>query len=108
MPAWTAPELSALGRLPMHSVPHTERLELDGAWRFQLLPRPDAEPSGTWAETPVPSCWTMQDFGDVPHYTNVQMPFPGLPPRIPEANPTGLYERTFDLPAEWAGRRVVL
>ena len=36
----------------------------------------------------------MQDTGDRPQYTNVVMPFPDRPPRVPEANPTGLYERT--------------
>ena len=50
----------------------------------------------------------MQGFADKPHYTNVQMPFPSLPPVVPENNPTGLYERTFELPARWTGRRIVL
>ena len=34
------------------------------------------------AEVEVPGCWTMQGF-DSPHYTNVQMPFPGPPPGCP-------------------------
>jgi beta-galactosidase len=105
---WAEPQLTALRRLPMHSVPHRDRLELDGTWRFQLLRRPDAEPSGDWAEIQVPSLWTMGGFDDKPQYTNVQMPFDGLPPEIPEDNPTGVYERTFELPGKWAGRRVVL
>ena len=50
----------------------------------------------------------MAGTWDQPHYTNVQMPFPGLPPEIPEVNPTGVYERDFEVPADWAGRRVVL
>ena len=50
----------------------------------------------------------MQDTFDKPHYTNVQMPFGGEPPHVPEANPTGIYERTFELPESWAGRRIVL
>ncbi len=36
------------------------------------------------------------------------MPFPQRPPATPEENPTGVYERSFELPAGWAGRRVVL
>jgi beta-galactosidase len=107
-PPWVAPEIVQVGRLPIHSVPHGDRLELDGRWRFQLLPRPDARPEATWAEITVPGAWTMQGFADLPHYTNVQMPFPGLPPHIPAANPTGLYERSFELPEGWSGRRVVL
>src|SRR6266850_3450552 len=105
---WAAPELTALRRLPMHAVPHADRLDLNGQWRFQLLRRPGAAPGPNWAETPVPGLWTMGNFGDKPHYTNVQMPFPSLPPVVPADNPTGLYERTFELPQRWAGRRIVL
>jgi beta-galactosidase len=105
---WLAPELTALNRLPMHGVPHADRLDLDGTWRFQLLSAPDEDPGPDWAEAAVPGCWTMQGFADRPQYTNVQMPFPGLPPDVPQRNPTGLYERDIDLPAEWASRRVVL
>lgn len=105
---WAAPELTALRRLPMHAVPHPDRLDLDGTWRFQLLPRPDAAPGPDWAETTVPGLWTMGGFADKPHYTNVQMPFSTLPPVVPADNPTGLYERTFELPDRWAGFRIVL
>ena len=105
---WVAPELTALNRLPMHAVPHADRVLLDGSWRFQLLDRPDLEPSDSWGEIMVPGCWTMQNTTDRPHYTNVIMPFPGSPPEIPVDNPTGVYEREFELPAAWAGRRVVL
>jgi beta-galactosidase len=107
-PPWGSPELTGVGRVPMHSVPHGDRVTLDGRWRFQLLPAPEAAPTATWDEVEVPGCWTMQGFGDLPHYTNVVMPFPGLPPAVPAANPTGLYEREVEVPASWAGRRVVL
>ncbi|HEY7735447.1 MAG TPA: glycoside hydrolase family 2 TIM barrel-domain containing protein [Candidatus Limnocylindrales bacterium] len=105
---WVAPELTAVNRLPMHSLRHDDRLSLDGTWRFQLLHRADGEPTADWREIEVPGCWTMQDTWDRPQYTNVQMPFPGLPPDVPEDNPTGIYEREFDVPAGWVGRRVVL
>jgi beta-galactosidase len=105
---WLAPELTALHRLPMHSVPHADRLELDGIWRFQLLRAPDEEAGSDWSEATVPGCWTMQGFDDLPQYTNVQMPFPGMPPDVPDHNPTAVYEREFDVPTEWAGRRIVL
>ena len=49
----------------------------------------------------------MQGFGH-PHYTNVQMPFPNVPPDLPNENPTGIYRNTFCLPKNWQGRRVVL
>ncbi len=105
---WADPELTSRGRLPMHAVPHDDRLPLDGRWRFQLLHRPDEAPGEAWGEADVPGCWTMQDTWDRPIYTNVQMPFPDRPPETPEENPTGVYERSFEVPAGWAGRRVVL
>ena len=107
-PSWTDPELTGAGRVPMHSVPHLDRVDLDGRWRFQLLPRPDAPLAEAWSEAQVPGCWTMQGFFDKPQYTNVQMPFRGLPPSIPTDDPTGVYERDAEVPAAWTGRRIVL
>jgi len=108
---WADPELTARGRLPMHAVPHDDRLVLDGDWRFQLLHRPTdpvGESASDWGTIAVPGCWTMQDTWDKPHYTNVRMPFPNRPPEVPEENPTGVYEREFELPGSWAHKRVVL
>ena len=114
---WDAPEITSWRRLPMHTVPHaqgTARIGLDGHWRFQLLPAPDAALASRWAQIAVPGCWTMQEFddvhgvGDQPQYTNVQMPWPDLPPHPPSANPTGVYERDVEIPQDWIGRRVVL
>jgi beta-galactosidase len=114
---WDAPEVTSWRRLPMHTLRHADpaaRTALDGRWRFQLLPTPDTALAGRWAEIDVPGCWTMQEFddlhavGDRPHYTNVQMPWPDLPPHPPDTNPTGVYERDVEVPAEWTGRRIVL
>jgi beta-galactosidase len=105
---WTTPELTGTGRIPMHAVPHPDRLVLDGEWRFQLLDQPGAAPGETWGIAVVPGCWTLQGSGDLPHYTNVQMPFTAQPPVVPDHNPTGVYERAFELPERWTGRRVVL
>ena len=56
---------------------------------------------------PVPGNWTLHGTFDRPHYTNVQMPFPEEPPRVPEKNPTGCYRTTFEIPQvlEWAAHR---
>ncbi len=109
IPFWRDPTVSALGRLPMHGVPHPDRFTLDGRWDFQLLPRPEAAPAPDgWSEIDVPSLWTRQGTTDLPIYTNVQMPWPLRPPEIPDENPTGWYRRTFILPAGWHDRRVVL
>ncbi|MDP4929475.1 MAG: hypothetical protein NWQ79_00705, partial [Ilumatobacteraceae bacterium] len=52
--------------------------------------------------------WTLQDVGDLPHYTNIDMPFDGPPPRLPINNPTGIYRRTISVPATWLKQQVVL
>ena len=89
----------------------SHRRSLNGPWSFRLFENPDAavlDPAGD-QKIAVPGNWTMQDTGDLPHYTNVQMPFEGPPPRLPERNPTGVYQRSFTAPAGWSkGRRVVL
>ncbi|GHU71914.1 beta-galactosidase [Spirochaetia bacterium] len=108
---------------------------LDGPWFFKLLDNPYADeelgvnctgvafgihaPAWTqagfkenWPEIKVPGTWTRQGVDaehpfDKPHYTNVQMPFQAVPPRAPEHNPTGLYRRSFTVPAAWKNRRIV-
>ncbi len=121
---WDAPELTARNRLSMHTLRHTgdevgvERIDLDGGWGFELYPTPEsalaARDGAPRSRLTVPGAWTLQDFedlhevGDAPHYTNVQMPWPDLPPHPPAVNPTGLYQRTLTVPERWAGRRVVL
>jgi beta-galactosidase len=100
---------------------------LDGKWRFQLLENPMNDCRGpdqgdkggipgwaapgfdveNWPLIQVPGAWSLQGY-DKPHYTNIQMPFQGTPPRAPEHNPTGLYRRIFTVPPAWKDRRVVL
>ncbi|MER6014358.1 glycoside hydrolase family 2 TIM barrel-domain containing protein [Streptomyces bluensis] len=106
---WQAPEVTSWGRLPMCAVDRREgALSLDGRWRFQLLPSPETEPGPAWSWSSVPGAWTTQDTTDLPQYTNVRMPWAEFPPDSPAANPTGVYEREVDIPADWAGRRIVL
>lgn len=117
---WADPEVVALRRLPMH-VPlppdgaGRDRRALDGAWAFRLFDSPVAVTPAAirgsydrWRRLAVPGMWTMQDTGDLPHYTNVQMPFAGPPPALPEHNPTGVYRRAFTVPTGWRRRQVVL
>ncbi len=127
---WVHPETVSAGRLPMRATltPYPDAAKalargtspwvrsLNGDWRFALVARPEVIPAdfaaagfdeAGWADLPVPSNWTMHGY-DKPHYTNVQMPFAGSPPHVPDENPTGLYRRRFEVPAAWAGRRVVL
>ena len=90
---------------------------LNGTWRFHLAARPEAVPDGfsaadfddsRWDGITVPGNWQLQGFEDNPIYTNVAYPFHPNPPFVPEDNPTGCYRTTFDVPAEWDGRRVDL
>ena len=88
------------------------RLELDGTWRFRLVPTLDDVTEGFesqgydsagWDEIPVPSTWQMIDIAGTapygkPAYLNVRYPFPIDTPVLPEANPTGEYIRRFTLP----------
>ena len=119
-PSWAQPELTSIGREPMHAplVPHADRdaalrgdaesspwrLSLDGRWRFRLLASPRAADAafvapdfddGGWDGLDVPVSWTLQGHG-APAYTNVLMPFATEPPAVPEQNPTGLFRRRFD------------
>ena len=116
---WTDPEVVSLRRLAMH-VPlplgDDARKSLDGKWAFELFDSPELvsaaavtgpTPIGTRAVA-VPGNWTLQDVGDLPHYTNVQMPFDGPPPRLPDRNPTGVYRRSFTIGRGWKRHRIVL
>jgi len=119
---WADPSVTQLGREPMHVPLHGfTRRSLDGNWSLEMFDTPDEVPPaalkgdvsrrGRSIAVAVPGNWTMQDLGgfvDLPQYTNVQMPFPGPPPALPERNPTGVYRRTFDVPAGWMKGRVVL
>ena len=95
---------------------------LDGEWGFAHFGRPEDVPTSALTRTAaaegddgaevaapieVPGAWTLQGW-DAPIYTNVQMPFSGDAPRVPADNPTGVYQRTIEVPADWAGRDVVL
>ena len=108
---WNSPETSSVNRLPMLNIEHPTAVSLDGTWNFQLLAHPDA-PMGNWQKLNVPALWTMVDgeqpFGDAPIYTNVQMPWDHFAPTVPDANPTGIYERTFNISDNLAHKRVVL
>lgn len=92
---------------------------LDGAWRFRLSDEAATgvatdDPGDGWDEITVPGHWQLAGAPDAwpygrPAYTNVLYPIPVDPPRVPRANPTGEYRRTFDVPASWRrDGRVVL
>ncbi len=125
------PELTELCRLPARAplTPYPTAAEaragrasewrqsLDGEWRFLLVDRPDAAPDGWmmpdaddsgWGPIVVPGCWTRQGVGDLPHYTNVQMPWDLEAPATPDPNPTGLHRTVFTAPGDPGDRHIVV
>jgi len=129
---WEKPELVGLNRLPGRGTlfPYKDEeaalkgepqcspwvKSLNGKWRFRCVERPEDTPEdfadpflddASWDTITVPSNWTLQGY-DRPHYTNVQMPWPELPPKVPEDNPTGAYRVQFVLSKRWLKRRTVL
>ncbi|MDN3668482.1 glycoside hydrolase family 2 TIM barrel-domain containing protein [Echinicola jeungdonensis] len=90
---------------------------LDGIWKFSLVKRPEDRPKDfyrvdfkdeTWDEITVPSNWELEGF-DRPIYTNVSYPFPANPPKVDnQYNPVGTYRRTFEVPAGWGEKEVIL
>jgi beta-galactosidase len=91
---------------------------LAGEWSFLLSPAPDDCPpsfwekdfdASGWGNMVVPGNWQMQPgCPDLPIYTNVVFPFEAHPPFPPDANPTGCYRRTFEVPESWLERDVRL
>ncbi|MDR1191919.1 MAG: DUF4981 domain-containing protein [Verrucomicrobiales bacterium] len=127
---WETPEIIAWNKLAARSafVSHPTRrdalaaadgesawrVSLDGEWDFKLAANPNeaaallvAGADGDWEKFTVPGTLQTQGY-DQPHYTNVQMPFPGEPPVVPAANPTGIFRRQFTVPAGWDGQRLTL
>lgn len=90
------------------------RFSLDGEWSFDLFSDPDQVDSSVLRDLQrdkmvlVPGNWTMQDTGDFPHYTNIQMPFIGSPPDLPNRIATGVYRRSFVVPDDWHESQTVL
>ncbi|KAL0475073.1 beta-galactosidase [Neurospora intermedia] len=90
-----------------------DALSLNGQWDFHYASSPLAAPDPTaengqnpadkhnaksqWTTIQVPGHWQLQGHG-IPHYTNVQYPFPVCPPFVPSENPTGTYRRCFFVP----------
>ena len=128
---WEQPEIFEVNKLPARAtlVPYAtleQALErgasewvqdISGEWKFHWSTTPEGAPEGfeavgyddsAWGVISVPGNWEINGYG-VPIYTNVTYPFPKNPPFIPhDDNPTGCYRHSFDIPAAWEGRRVVL
>lgn len=97
---------------------------LDGKWKFHWVKNPDNRPVefykptyyvGGWTEINVPGNWECQGYG-TPIYVNETYEFDEKifnfkknPPFVPyKENEVGSYRRSFTIPTNWEGRRVVL
>jgi len=122
---WPAPDAAAARTSRYDASPWVR--SLNGPWKFHWSPDPASRPAdfyapafdvAGWKEIPVPSTWERQGYG-VPLYVNYTYPFRVDPPRVmgeppteyttfQQRNPVGSYRRTFEVPGEWKGQRIVL
>ncbi|HEY3414373.1 MAG TPA: glycoside hydrolase family 2 TIM barrel-domain containing protein [Armatimonadota bacterium] len=99
--------------------------DLNGPWKFNWVKTPQERPVdfyrpdfdvSAWKTIPVPSCWQTEGYG-TPYYRNLGYIFKVDPPHVMsepprnytayvERNPVGSYRRDFEVPANWAGRRI--
>ncbi len=91
---------------------------LNGTWNFYYvdayknLPKDIEQPGAniSWKTIKVPGNWEVQGFGTA-IYTNHGYEFKPRfpePPQLPEENPVGVYQRTFEIPESWDGRDIFL
>ena len=97
---------------------------LNGKWKFHRTKNPDNRPkdfykpsfyTGGWADINVPGNWERQGYGtaiyvnETYEFDDPMFNFKKNPPFVPyEENEVGSYRRTFTVPANRDGRRIVL
>ena len=80
----------------------SEYMLLNGEWNFKYFSR-DVDYCGEiteWDKISVPSCWQILGYEN-PNYTNINFPYPCDPPYVPNDNPCGVYERSFEIKDLW-------
>ena len=122
---WSAPDLQEAEKTDYDYSAWVK--SLNGIWQFHWSPDPESRPVAfykpgflrkDWATIEVPSTIERQGFG-VPLYTNSVYPFKVNPPFVmdepdskyttfEQRNPVGSYCRTFTVPEEWKGKRIIL
>ena len=71
---------------------------LNGVWNFKFFNNDNElnNPITEWDKIDVPSCWQARGY-ECPNYSNKQYTMPIDPPFVPDDNPCGVYERTFEV-----------
>ena len=113
---------------PWERTASSSHILLNGDWKFNFVSEPSSRPldfykddfdASGWKSIPVPSNWEMYGY-DRPIYANVEFPHANTPPFIRARsgfneggenygiNPVGSYLRTFEVPADWDGRRTFI
>ena len=130
------PHITGLNKLPYHtlSVPYIDFEEakkcdyaassfyhsLSGVWKFayfksflDVTEGFENQSGDDWDEIPVPSCWQLHGYG-IPKYINIGYAFvspseEGIPPfTFEQKNSAGVYKRSFTVPENFLGKRVIL
>lgn len=110
---WENPQKLGENKLPPHADrDYLLRLDLSGVWDFGFFT--SAELFENCFDLPldkqfqIPGHPELSGFGK-PHYTNFQYPFPPMPPRVPhDDNYFYVFKRTFVIPDEWQGKKVII
>lgn len=98
LPSWSVAQTTAL--LPLSGM--GEPGEAPVYWDFKL---DQGRGSGEWKKIVVPSQWEQQGFGAY-YYGTQGRGKRDDDPVIPKE--TGTYKRTFEIPADWKGRDIIL
>ena len=75
---------------------------LNGKWEFAYFSRDIDVPERIekWDVIDVPSCWQILGYEN-PNYTNTNYPYPVDPPYVPDDNPCGVDQRSFEIGKKW-------
>jgi len=108
------------GRSRLQAADDPARIDLAGPWAFDhhrgiggLDPVALGHQGAAGPDIEVPGVWQLQGYG-IPYYLANTYP-PGIGKRAsripdidPDRNEIGVYTRTVDIPAGWAGRRTLI
>lgn len=96
------PKCTSENRLPQRSyyIPENEGgcVLLNGDWDFKFYECDFEEDyiEKEWDKIDVPSCWQSRGYEN-PNYSNQVYPFSCDMPYVPDKNPMGIYQRTFEI-----------